>query len=282
MEPLSVELQRLRTRTYRILRRLAYLPGDTWDSLVAHRGELRPPRAKTFIYGYDPEFQVIGQEFLRHFIELAGLQPHERVLDIGCGIGRVALPLTQWLADGGDYAGFDIVPEGVRWCQTHITPRYPNFRFELADIYNATYNPGGRYRAHDYRFPYADNTFDFAWTKSVYTHMLDEDIAHYLAETARVLKPGGRCLNTFFLLNAESLQGIEAGRSQFDFRHRVGHALMVSEAEPEKAIAFDEPWIYALHAHAGLEIVEPLHYGAWSGRTPYVSGQDMVLAVKRA
>ena len=54
----------------------------------AVHGELHlPPWWLRDVGGGD--FKAAGQEFLRLFIELAGLQPDERVLDIGCGSGRI-------------------------------------------------------------------------------------------------------------------------------------------------------------------------------------------------
>ena len=54
-----------------------------------------PPAELTFCG--DGDYRAIGAEFLGHFVRLADLRPHERVLDIGCGIGRMAVPLTQFL-----------------------------------------------------------------------------------------------------------------------------------------------------------------------------------------
>ena len=58
-----------------------------------------------------------------------------RVLDIGCGVGRIAIPLTGYLGGGGQYDGFDVVPGGIAWCEKNISIPFPHFRFELADIY---------------------------------------------------------------------------------------------------------------------------------------------------
>ena len=46
-------------------------------------------------------------------LERHGLKPEHRVLDIGCGVGRVALPLTRYLTSG-TYDGFDIVKRWIR------------------------------------------------------------------------------------------------------------------------------------------------------------------------
>lgn len=80
----------------------------------------------------------------------------------------------------------------------NITPKYPNFNFQLADIYNKMYNPQGKYKASDYKFPYANETFDFVFLTSVFTHLLPQDMERYLSEIARVLKKNGRCFITFF------------------------------------------------------------------------------------
>ncbi len=266
------------TGLYAWARRLSYLPMDAIDAALGLRDPLTPPRYRAFVYGFDPEFRKTGEEFVGYFRDLAGLKPDETVLDIGCGIGRVAIPLTAYLSAQGRYEGFDAIPDGIRWCRKALTPRFPNFSFQVADIYNATYNPKGTRSAGNYAFPYPDETFDFAWTKSVYTHMYPSDVEHYLSETARVLKPGGRCLNTFFLLNDESRSLLHKGQCGFDFRFEGPGYMAVSDHEPEKAIAFPEEEVREMHKRCGLEIVEPIRYGAWCPRPNPLSGQDLVPA----
>ncbi len=71
------------------------------------------------------EFRATGEEFLTYFIEIGGLRPSDRVLDVGCGVGRMAVPLTRYLSPEGRYEGFDVMANAVEWCQRHITPRFP-------------------------------------------------------------------------------------------------------------------------------------------------------------
>lgn len=66
----------------------------------------------------------------------AGLTAGEDVLDVGCGSGRVALPLISILGPDGSYEGFDVVPEAVAWSRRRITAAHPNFRFQLADVHS--------------------------------------------------------------------------------------------------------------------------------------------------
>src|SRR6516162_4477530 len=103
--------------------------------------ELVPP--EELYYKGDGDFAWVGNEFLGFFRELGKLQPHEKVLDVGCGVGRMAVPLTGYLNAQGSYDGFDIAKPGIDWCRDKITPRFPNFRFHLVDLYNKFYNPRG-------------------------------------------------------------------------------------------------------------------------------------------
>lgn len=258
------------------IRRARRWPADVAD-LIRGRDPLLPPRSMIFVG--ESDFRATGQEFLRHFIELGGLRPTERVLDVGCGIGRMAVPLTTYLSPPGEYLGFDIVRSGIRWCQRHITSRFPRFRFVHADVYNYHYNPRGRLDAATFRFPCEDAAFDFAVLTSVFTHMLRPAVDHYLDEIARTLCPGGRCLATLFLLDPESEAAIDSGRALLPFRDAVGDDRVVSAADPEGAIAFPEAYIRAAFADRGLEIGDRIHRGKWRGR-PGVSEQDIVVAVR--
>ena len=226
------------------------------------------------------EFKQNGAEFLRYYVELCGLRPDEKILDVGSGIGRKTLPLVDYLNERGSYDGLELVKSGVDWCTEKYTRRYPNFRFHLIDVYNELYNPAGRYKATEYQFPFVDGQFDFVVLNSVFTHMVAEEVEHYLSEIARVLKTGGRCLISFFLLNEESLGLIERGQSTIDLRHEIGPARALSRERPELAIGFDEGFVNGLYERLGLGIKEPIYYGSWCGRAEYLSYQDLIVAFK--
>jgi ubiquinone/menaquinone biosynthesis C-methylase UbiE len=225
------------------------------------------------------DFKCVGQEFLKVYKEICGLQTDEKILDVGCGIGRMALPLTQYVNEGAVYEGIDTTKAGIDWCREKITPRFPNFHFQWIDVYNKEYNPRGKYQASEYRFPFADESLSFVTLASVFTHMLPEGLENYLSEIYRVLKRGGRCLITYFLLNEESLRLIEAGDSTLDFNHVFDQYRTISREVPEKAVAFDEGWIRNLYRKLGLKVAR-LDYGSWCGRENYLSYQDLVLGVK--
>ena len=263
-----------------ILRNIKYLLPDIVKKVSGKNDELIPPGRMIFTGSNSENFKEGGEEYFEFFKLYGSIKPVEHILDIGSGIGRMALPLTGFLSAKGAYDGFDIVPMGVKWCQENITARFPNFKFQVADIYNKEYNSSGRLKARDFRFPYPDGTFDFVFATSVFTHMFLEDIEHYLAEASRVMKRGGRCILTFFLMNPEAAALIAAKKSSIDFKHKLGEIYVVDKLIPEEAVCVPEEIIRALFTKHGLEIVEPIRFGAWCRREKFVSGQDFVVARK--
>jgi SAM-dependent methyltransferase len=253
---------------------------DLTDRVMLRNG-LIPPTRWMFDGPQDrATFVDNGNEFFEYFVGLGGLQPNERVLDVGCGIGRKAIPLTRYLTAGGAYEGFDIVKLGIEWCRRHITVPYSNFHFQLADIYNKYYNPNGSIRPIEYTFPFPSDSFDFVIVTSVFTHMLPADIRHYHSEVARVLKPGGRCLFSYLLLNEEALQLIAERPRDLSARHDMGMYCVESLTSPESAVFYREAYVRDLLTQYGLDIKGPVHYGAWCGRTTFLSYQDLIVAIK--
>lgn len=243
---------------------------------------LVPPNRLIFVGGNRSDFRRIGDKWLGTMIEVGGLKPTDHVLDIGCGVGRMAVALSTYLRTDGSYDGFDIVREGVEWCQRKITPRFTNFRFRFVNLQNPLYNAAAATRACDFAFPYEDGSFDFVLLASVFTHLRAEDTAHYLCEVRRVLRPGGRCLASFFLLNEETEALIAEGGARFDFKHAVGPCRTADPAAPETAIGYPEPLARRLHEEAGLLIARVLP-GSWPGRPAHQvrHGQDIILAETR-
>ena len=261
-----------------ILRQIKYFFEDNIDAITGKRDKLTPPKRKIFVG--DGDFRAIGEEFLHYFIELGELKPNEKVLDVGCGIGRMAAPLTKYLTPDSRYEGIDIVEMGIKWCNKKYK-NYPNFHFTLTDIYNKYYNPKGKYKAYNYRFPFDDNTFNFTFLTSVFTHMLPMDMENYVKEISRVLTSQGRCLVTFFSINSDSLNNIANGKSTFMFKHEYNNYRINDLDIPENAIAYEEEYFIGLFKKYGFEIYKPVQYGNWSGREKYLSFQDIIVMKKK-
>jgi ubiquinone/menaquinone biosynthesis C-methylase UbiE len=129
------------------------------------------------------------------FLQKGIIREGDSILDLGCGIGRLGIPLTQMNVT---YAGLDIVPRCIDFCQKTFKP-WPNFSFNLLDIKNPFYNPNGSLDPKQMVLPYADNRFDTVIAISLFTHFPTvTECWNYLKEIHRVLKPNGRLCCTWF------------------------------------------------------------------------------------
>jgi SAM-dependent methyltransferase len=215
------------------------------------------------------------EPYLPYLIDLAGLSPASTVLDVGCGAGKIANELAPYLGTKGTYHGIEI----QRHLIDRLKERYekiPNFHFHLADVANSAYNPDGSIPAETYQFPVPEGSVDVVVLRSVFTHMLPDEIERYVAEIARVLRDGGRCLSTFFLANDQTEPFI-ADSFPYDYgiyRLRIEH-------EPARAVAVAEKFVRGTYSRHGLRIVEPIRYGSWGGRPRTAARQDVVVAERR-
>lgn len=261
---------RLPPRLGRLWWRLRHLPGD----LLAPPADPRvPPRGLAWVGAGD--FVAVGDAMLAEFVG-AGLAPGDRVLDAGCGLGRMARPLADFL-DAGSYTGFDVVAADVAWCRRRYAARHPRFRFEHLDVANAAYNPRGKVVADRLELPFPDGDFDFAIAISLFTHLLPAAARRYLDEIARTLAPGGRLYATFFVLDEAARVAVAAGTTELAFAHELAGARVQSLRRPEAAIAFERPQLERWLAAAGLELAS-FSAGSWRGRGAAPVYQDVVVA----
>ena len=290
--PKSIHLRpllRVITKTVKLVRnlsrRVVWCLLDAGETLLGKKDALTPPRHLMNV-GTNrftrSDFSVIGQELFGYLVDIGGVKPDDKVLDVGCGVGRMAIPLTRYLSTEGRYDGFDIVAESVDHCTRTITPNFQNFRFHHANLFNTHYNPTGKFLPHSYKFPFPDETFSFVFLTSVFTHMLSEEVHNYIKEIRRVLVPDGRCFITYFLINPDSEKLMQFSSGSPQFQYPIDHGRSTHVNEPEAAVAFDESYIRTLYRTYGLIILDPVRYGSWCGRTTNVGYQDIIVAVKNA
>jgi ubiquinone/menaquinone biosynthesis C-methylase UbiE len=225
-------------------------------------------------------FKQNGEEYFHILVDVCGLRPSDRVLDIGCGIGRKTLPLLNYVnPDAGCYEGLDVHAPHVEWCKRRIEPRYPYFRFRHVDVWSKLYNPSGRIRASEYRLPFGDCEFDFVILGSVFTHMYSADVRQYIREMSRVLGDGGRGMVTFFLLNDESEALMATGSSTIRLPYYAGSGSRTDNPDGlESAVAHPEGEVMEAFTSAGM--TAEAYYGSWCGRRDFLTYQDVVVVRK--
>lgn len=223
-----------------------------------------PP--KGMIFTGSGNYIEIGAQFFTYFKKYGTITTESAVLDIGSGIGRMAVPFTTFLSEKGRYEGFDIVKKGVDWCHNNISKRFPNFNFKLIPLKNDLYNLSTDNVASELRFPYENHSFDFVFLTSVFTHMMPADLENYIREIQRVLQPGKNCLATFFLLDDES-EDMMKERGNKSFPYPMGDYSLMDKSVKEANVAYQKSYVLNLLAENGFEVTH-FFRGSWSGMVP--------------
>jgi SAM-dependent methyltransferase len=211
------------------------------------------------------------------------------ILDIGCGTGLLGIACKPFITEGGRYTGLDVNESDIAFCREHYqSPEYQFIHFDLA---NAAYAP----HQADSREPWPlDNeSFELALALSVWTHMNQEDAVYYFGELSRILKPKGKAIITFFILDAQYEKTLAARGGQFGkFHHKTQDRLVFDQpaygstmwfhpawtSVPEDAIAITEDGLKHLLAKTELRVLD--HYqGNWK-ETPGIYYQDVVVFEK--
>ena len=179
------------------------------------------------------------------------LQPTDRVLELGCGVGRI---------------GREIAPRVAHWEGTDISSNMIGVaRERLAEHGNVGFTELNRSSLQ----PLADASFDKAYCVAVFIHMDKEDFFLYLEEMARVLKPGG--LVYFDVWNMASRVGWRRYALEIEQHRAADHAKRKDVARnqfssPEEVRIFldragfdltlqlsESPWVQAIGVRRGAD-----------------------------
>ena len=247
------------------IRRLYYLPIDLIDRLLGKTHKYVPSRGQ--IYTGSPasatEYLKQGVLHLEHLKNHINLQPNDYVLDIGSGVGRSAIALSTYINKDGSYDGFDVVKQGVDWCNNGLGKDFSNFNFKYVPIFNDLYNTS-ELKATEFQFPYKDLSFSKVFSVSLFTHMQIEEIQHYFHEIHRVLKHGGQCFSTFFFYD-ETDEAHVANLKDFGFLYKKENYRLMNEDVKSGNIAIHKTKIKQMLQQANLELVDIVD-GYWKGQ----------------
>ena len=157
-----------------------------------------------------------------------------RVLDFGCGSGRV-IRRFQEEAGEAEFWGCDLDSPSVDWLSENLSP--PFHFFESADVST---------------LPQEEGYFDLIYAFSVYTHLTD-NWAGWMLEHHRVLKDDGLLFVTFL---GEGMTESQIGE-QWD-EDRIGmNALRYGNPwDHGGPITFNSPWWIRAHWGRAFEILE--------------------------
>lgn len=171
-------------------------------------------------------------------------------LEIGSGCGRYAHLLRDFrmgqVRFTGVYIGVDIDQEMLAWCSRHFDAE--RFRFHLSGDASSSYRNKGEQSAPQ-MIAEPDGSVDFVFSRSLFSHLLENQAARYLAESYRLLKPGGVASHTFFCIDfPPPTFGV-----RHTFSHQLGKTRVESLKQPEAAVAYSWADIVAMGEEAGFE-----------------------------
>ncbi len=212
-----------------------------------------------------------------------------KILDIGCGTGLLGIASEPFVASGGSCTGLDVMKEDIDFCRRHYPS--PPFKFIHLNMKNPKYAPD----QEDKKLPWPveGESFDLALALSVWTHLNEEDAVFYMKEVRRVLKPGGKAIISFFLLDELYRESLgkrfkEPGRfhmtPQTDWifdRPAYGSSSWFCPKwvkYPESAIGVTSEGLERMLSEAGIELAAQ-YQGNWK-EAPGVFFQD-VLVLRR-
>jgi ubiquinone/menaquinone biosynthesis C-methylase UbiE len=173
--------------------------------------EMTAPRTKGLVMHSEARYYdllawilTLGREraFRQRLVDLARLQPGDKVLDIGCGTGTLAVVAKQRVGPEGIVDGVDASPEMISRAKRKASKAGLEVRFQTAIVEE---------------LPFPDGCFDVVMSTLMLHHLPRPVREQCVREIRRVLKPGGRVLAVDFATPARERKSLVA---RF---HRHGH-----------------------------------------------------------
>ncbi len=202
----------------------------------------------------DEEFIATAANDVVRLTTLASLTVDSRLLDWGCGAGRLAVGIREVYGRIADYHGVDVQKPLIDWASANLAG--PGFRFTCLDLANERYNPdGSRVRS----LGTGPSSVDVAYAYSVFSHLLAADTAAYLGLLSSALEPGGRALITCFVEDGvpDCVENPE-GYGPLEWKGRL------------HCVRYDRAYFERLVDEAGLQVAGFEYGGETDGQSLYM------------
>ncbi len=217
-----------------------------------------------------PAYVTVGDEILGLLIRHAGLIAGRRIVDVGCGTGRLAAAISR----SGlhvDYLGIDANAVYVEHCRTSC----PTMEFLHVDVGHPEFNPVGLANTADVAAQVESSGADLVCCLALFNHLWQDEVDQLLLAAGSGLRRRGVLFATCFLHDQS-----DRGERSIDFAHAFGEDLALDPKRPLANVAHAESAVRSACLSAGLVIREPLRYGHWRGGRAALTGHDVLLAYR--
>ena len=250
-------------------------------NMFSYQGYEIPEHLVDLTGGGVDTFEAISEVHMSQIHKWLTPATDSKFLEIGCGIGRDAIPLSNYLSIEGSYLGVDIVGESIAWCKDNISKQHSNFEFVHYDVRDQLHNPEGKTLTSDIRLPLQHKSIDHVILWSVFTHMFPSDVIHYLKEFRRVMKRDAQVFATCFIYNDEILESARnTNLTPFNLRFEFEMADGIrfnDPVYPVGAVAYSQSYFEDMIRNSGLKLLHQLN-GSWSGYYDEPQdGQDVMI-----
>jgi cyclopropane fatty-acyl-phospholipid synthase-like methyltransferase len=239
------------------------------DFRIAHSGVVKTedgtiiPPVRLRLGGHnferDQDYMDGATRDVQYLEQFAGLKEGDHILDIGCGVGRLATGLARRFGGRVDYVGVDVDSGRIAWCQKHLGSG--SAKFIAIDVANERYNPTGKKVDDRFELPLTDQSFDVIHLYSVFSHLELNDIVSYLREFRRLLVPSGRVFLTAFI--EDDVPNIEI--------NPTGYGSFPGEwSGPLHCVRYEHAFFDGLVTDAGLRVLNFEHQSDTDGQSAVV------------
>ena len=277
-KPLVQAARNMRYAAYRSIS-----PLDYSFRVINQIGQYPPLHLRRHVGGMSAGFNGASYELVAYLRLLAQLRDGDRLWDLACGCGLLELALND-LGWQGQLIGSDIHKPSIDWAQKHLGTRFGGHKFIHMDIYSAAYYPKGKLNAQEWFDSFVEKDFDVVVAKSLFTHLLPEEVDIYLRGIADRLRIGGKALLTFFILNEEQQRLAALGKNRMLFHpySEDKRCAVYRPQAPTAAVAYEQNYLEKRFRDVGFKVEGWSRYhGAWTGGPDALSFQD-IIAVEKA
>ena len=199
--------------------------------------------------------------WLKRHIEKHCTLEHKKILDWGCGPGRIIRHLPELVGNNCAFFGTDYNNESIDWCRKHI----PGVSFNLNGL--------------EAKLPWPDNTFDVIYGISIFTHLSESMHFAWLKELVRILKPasagGGGIL--FFTTQGSNFR-IKLSSSEQDLFDKGQLIVRGNVKEGHRTFSAFQPKAFMHQLLKDVEILEHIQPESHHASIP---AQDIWIVRKR-